>query len=130
MYEDYVAAMYGEYGYGHTAMGYPEHIRAMPSMYDAAVQFYDDFYRPNSVILIVGGDVHPQNVFGLAQQYYGNWEPKPRPAVPVPDPPAVRYIPGTSLTVHSGHMVYTIGVVVFPALQEVPHALEREQCHG
>ncbi len=41
--------------------------------------------------------------------------------------PPVRYIPGTSLTLYSGHMVYTLAYL---PQQGVPYAVEGDQCHG
>lgn len=46
----------------------------------------------------------------------------------IPSSPLIRYIPGTSFTLHSGHIDYTFGAYRFPL--EVVYALEGEQCHG
>ncbi len=47
--------------------------------------------------------------------------------VRIPPSPPVRYIPGTSLTLYSGHMVYTLAYL---PQQGVPYAVEGDQCHG
>lgn len=44
-----------------------------------ALEFYRQWYAPNNAILIVSGDVTPEEVKKLASQYYG---PIPRRAVP------------------------------------------------
>jgi len=35
------------------------------------MSFYDRFYAPNNTILVVAGDVEPDEVLALAEQYYG-----------------------------------------------------------
>ncbi len=45
-----------------------------------ALDWYETYYPPNNAILIVAGDVDPQNVIELANKYYG-----PLKARPVPD---------------------------------------------
>lgn len=58
----------------------------MPNEYQAAVDFYETYYRPNNAILVVAGDVEPQRVFDLAERYYGDWERHPVPEQPDPGP--------------------------------------------
>lgn len=69
-----LAAMYGDYGYGHTAMGYLEDVKDMPNEYEAAVKFYEDFYRPNNTLLVISGDVTREQVFTAAREGYSDWE--------------------------------------------------------
>jgi len=38
---------------------------------EAAIAFYDKWYAPNNAILIIAGDVDPQNVRAMAEKYYG-----------------------------------------------------------
>lgn len=38
---------------------------------ESAIAFYDKWYAPNNAILIVAGDVDPQEVRRLAEKYYG-----------------------------------------------------------
>ena len=79
--------MYGDYGYGHTTIGYLADVEDMPNEYQAALKFYTDWYRPNNAVLIVAGDVQPDSIFRLAENLYGSWEQKPTP--PLPDAPPV-----------------------------------------
>lgn len=81
-----LAAMYGDYGYGHTAMGYVEDVQDMPNEYEAAKKFYEDFYRPNNTLLVVSGDVAPDDVFDRARAGYGSWEPRDLPSPGEPGP--------------------------------------------
>lgn len=74
--------MYGDHGYGHTTIGFLEDVEDMPNEYEAAVEFHDNYYRPNSCVLLVSGDVEPAEIFSLAGELYSEWEPKDGPALP------------------------------------------------
>lgn len=84
--ETYLRLMYGDYGYGHTALGYLEDVQDMPNEYAAAVQFYEDYYRPNNCVLLVTGDVKPDEIFTLAAERYADWEPRDTPELEGPPP--------------------------------------------
>ena len=66
---------FSQHTYSHTTMGYLADIKAMPDYYDYSLGFFDRFYRPENSILLVVGDADPENVFALAEKYYGGWEP-------------------------------------------------------
>lgn len=74
--------MYGDHGYGHTTIGFLEDVEDMPNEYEAAVAFHDNYYRPNSCVLLVSGDVKPEEIFSLARRLYADWKPKAPPAMP------------------------------------------------
>ncbi len=63
-----------EHTYGHTTMGYLADIQAMPDKYEYSLRFFDRYYRPENVILLVVGDADPAQVNEMAGQYYGSWE--------------------------------------------------------
>ncbi len=79
MSEVRLKAMYGDYGYGHTTIGYLEDVEDMPNEYEAARKFYDDYYRPNNCVLLVAGDVEPEEIFALALDQYADWKPRDKP---------------------------------------------------
>jgi zinc protease len=64
-----------EHTYGHTTMGYLDDIKAMPDYYDYSLKFFDHFYRPENVFLLLVGDVDPAEANELAEKYWGGWEP-------------------------------------------------------
>lgn len=66
---------FDEHTYGHTTMGYEADIKGMPELYDYAQTFFDRFYRPDNVVLLIVGDVDPAQVVEQAKTYYGAWEP-------------------------------------------------------
>jgi zinc protease len=60
--------------YRHTTMGFLNDILDMPNQYDYSKTFYDRYYRPEYAIVLVVGDVKPDEVFALAERYYGGWK--------------------------------------------------------
>jgi zinc protease len=78
--------------YKHTTIGFLRDIQNMPNEFQYSRQFFDRYYRPDNVILLVVGDVVPAEVFALVQRHYGAWKTGPqRPAVPV-EPPQTREV--------------------------------------
>ena len=76
------AALYLNHRYGVPVIGWRHEMVALDQA--KARAFYDRYYAPNNAILIVVGDVRPQEVRELAQKYYG-----PLPANP-DLPPRIR----------------------------------------
>ena len=67
--EQFVAAQYQNHRYGVPIIGWKHEMEDL-SLQDA-LDFYDLYYSPNNAILIVAGDVQPDDVLALAEQYYG-----------------------------------------------------------
>ncbi|MFD0916136.1 M16 family metallopeptidase [Pseudahrensia aquimaris] len=63
------AAMYRNHRYGVPIIGWRHEIEKLDK--DAAIDFYDRFYTPNNAILVVAGDVDPEEVRKLALETYG-----------------------------------------------------------
>ncbi|WP_428267954.1 M16 family metallopeptidase [Haliangium sp.] len=74
IYEAIRKAAFTKHTYGHTAMGYEDDIKKMPQMFDYSRSFFDRYYRPDNAVLVLAGDVTPENGFALAQKYYGDWK--------------------------------------------------------
>jgi len=51
------------------------------------VSYYKKHYVPNNMMLVVTGDVSPENVIGRAQELFGEFERKALPPVKLPDEP-------------------------------------------
>lgn len=66
--EQYMAALYLNHAYGIPVIGWREEIMALDR--DDALEFYERFYAPNNAILIVAGDVTPDEVRALADEHY------------------------------------------------------------
>ena len=73
VYEALQKAAFKSHTYGHTAMGYVEDIKAMPTMYDYSKSFFSRYYRPENCVVIIAGDVDPAATSALVQQAYGGW---------------------------------------------------------
>ena len=67
--EQMSAAQYMNHPYGIPVIGWRHEIEGL-SRQDA-LDFYHANYAPNNAILIVAGDVSPQDVLALAQKHYG-----------------------------------------------------------
>ncbi|NCO86982.1 MAG: insulinase family protein [Rhodobacterales bacterium] len=63
------AAQYLNHRYGVPIIGWMHEMEELSR--EDAVGFYDLYYSPNNAILIVAGDVQPDDVLALAQTHYG-----------------------------------------------------------
>ncbi|MCF2871274.1 insulinase family protein [Octadecabacter sp. G9-8] len=69
------AAQFLNHRYGVPIIGWKHEMETLDM--EDALSFYDIYYSPNNAILVVAGDVEPEDVLALAEQYYG-----PLPAEP------------------------------------------------
>ncbi len=67
--EQFRAALYQNHRYGVPVIGWKHEMEQL-DLQDA-LGFYDLYYSPNNAILIVAGDVEPEEVKTLAETYYG-----------------------------------------------------------
>ncbi len=80
------AAQYLNSPYGIPVIGWRREVSNLTRA--DALSFYKTFYAPNNAVLVVAGDVDPQEVKRLAQKYYGvlpankNLPPRLRPQEP------------------------------------------------
>ncbi|MBY8975092.1 insulinase family protein [Rhodobacteraceae bacterium NNCM2] len=79
------AALFMNHPYGVPIIGWRHEIEAL-SVEDLT-NFYNAYYSPDNAILVVAGDVTPDQVRGLAEKYYGplpvsGQAPEPRPSEP------------------------------------------------
>ena len=75
--EERTAVQYRAHPYGIPIIGWQSEIEALTR--EDALAFYADHYAPNNAILIVAGDVTPDEVRALAEEHYG----------PIPANPAI-----------------------------------------
>ena len=71
--------VYRDAPYGHPLSGTPESLPRIKR--DDITKLHGMFYRPDNAILVMGGDITPENGFAIAQKYFGDWQ---RPATDLP----------------------------------------------
>ena len=126
VYERLMATAIAVHPYRNPTIGWMndlENIRV-----EDARAFYERWYAPNNAVVVVVGDVSPQEVFGLAQQYFGGIKPKVLPArKPQEEPPQLGL---KRLTVKAPAelpyvvMAYRVPVLRDPENDWEPYALE------
>lgn len=67
--EQRMAAQYLNHPYGTPIIGWRHEMVNLDL--DDALAYYRQFYSPNNAVLVVAGDVLPDNVLALAQEHYG-----------------------------------------------------------
>lgn len=86
VYEQLMATAFEAHPYRRPVIGWMNDLENM--RVEDARQFYKSWYTPNNAILVVVGDVEPQEVFDLAEQYFGRIKSRPLPARrPQDEPP-------------------------------------------
>ena len=120
------AALYMNHPYGIPIIGWRREMEQL-SLKDA-LDFYDRYYAPDNAILVVAGDVTPDQVRKLAEKYYGPLEPSGRPADPRPQEPpqlAPRRIEMTDPRVRQDYVMRTYLVPAYsPEAPDTAAALE------
>jgi len=86
MFENLYFTAFDKHTYKHTTIGFEADVKAMPTMYEYSKSFFNRYYRPENVVLLVVGDIDPQNVFTMAEKYYGKWQKGYVPPQITPEP--------------------------------------------
>lgn len=79
-------AAFDTHTYRHTTIGYEADVRAMPDGYEYSKTFYQRYYRPENVVIVVTGDFDFDTAERLIRQYYGGWERGYVPPQITPEP--------------------------------------------
>lgn len=81
------ARLFPNHPYGtQTTLGTVEHLKN-PSLVKIR-EFYQRYYVPNNMAVIISGDIDPERTLQLVQQHFGAMPSKPLPAVEYPPVPA------------------------------------------
>lgn len=78
---------FDKHTYKHTTIGFERDIKQMPEQYEYSLTFFDRYYRPDNVILLIVGDINPVATLDLVKKYYGNWKPGYVEPQITPEPP-------------------------------------------
>ena len=73
-YEQFMAAANIATNYQNPVIGWARDIRSIETQDLKA--WYDKWYMPNNAIIVVAGDVDPQNVLALTNKYFANIKPQ------------------------------------------------------
>lgn len=81
---------YDVHTYKHTTIGFEADIKAMPEAYDYSKTFFQRFYRPDNVVLIITGDIDAKKVMTMVTKYYGGWAKGYEAPKITPEPPQTK----------------------------------------
>jgi zinc protease len=85
LYEQLLAAVFAEHPYRTPIIGWMNDLERL-QLQDVQT-WYDAWYVPNNALIVVVGNVDPQEVFRLAEQFYGHIPSKPLRAREMRDEP-------------------------------------------
>lgn len=88
--------------YKHTTMGFIQDIESMPDQFDYSLAFFDRYYRPEKITIILAGDLQTDKTFQLVEKYWGDWQPgnyQPNiPSEPEPQGPIYEHVNWNTVT--------------------------------
>jgi zinc protease len=77
LYEKLTSALFTHHPYGSPVIGWQHEIEGLGR--EDALAYYRRFYTPENAVLVVAGDVTPEEVRGLAEASYGRIPPRNAP---------------------------------------------------
>ncbi|MFC5581385.1 M16 family metallopeptidase [Rhodanobacter terrae] len=100
--------VFGDGAYGHSRSGTPASIVRISR--EDVQHLHDKLYRPDNAILILAGDIAPEQAKQLAQSSFGDWRRPSTPLLPRPVGMAASHVPAILLI--DQHGAGQAGVVV------------------
>lgn len=95
-FEKLQALAFTTHTYGHTTMGYLEDIEDMPNQMEYSKTFFERWYRPEHVAVVVAGDVELEPTYELVKKHFGGWRrgdyTQDIPAEPAQDAPRYAHV--------------------------------------
>lgn len=73
LFEKLYDTAFDQHTYKHTTIGFKKDVEAMPTMFEYSKSFFNRYYRPENVALIIVGDINQTATFELVKKYYSNW---------------------------------------------------------
>ncbi len=90
LYEAIRREAFRRHTYGHTAMGFVEDIKAMPTLFDYSKSFFSRYYRPDNAVLLIVGAIEVAPTLEKVRRHYGAWQRGYVPPEVAPEPPQTR----------------------------------------
>ncbi len=96
-------AAFQAHTYKHTTMGFLKDIEDMPNQFEYSKAFFQRWYKPENVTVVVAGDVDPAGTFAMVEKHFGPWKrgtakPPVIPTEPEPKTPVTAHVPWDSQT--------------------------------
>jgi zinc protease len=80
-------AAFDKHTYKHTTIGFLADIERMPTQFEYSKTFFQRFYRPENVVIVVTGDFDPKTALDLIKKEYGGWKKGYTAPKITPEPP-------------------------------------------
>ena len=126
VYEQLMATALEAHPYRRPVIGWMNDLETM--RVEDAREFYERWYTPNNAILVVVGDVEPQEVFDMAEQYFGRIKSRALPERKPQDEPPQRGIKRLTVKAPAEQpyvlMAYRVPVLRDPDKDWEPYALD------
>ncbi|WNG45264.1 insulinase family protein [Archangium minus] len=74
--EELARTVFTKHTYGHTTLGYYDDIKAMPQAYQYSRTFFERWYTPDNVLLVIVGDFNDDTLMQAVRKHYGPWSSK------------------------------------------------------
>ncbi|TNF36783.1 MAG: insulinase family protein, partial [Deltaproteobacteria bacterium] len=74
LYEKLLETAFDAHTYKHTTIGFEADIAKMPERFDYSKSFYNRFYRPENVVVVIAGDIDPGEVVKQMHLRYADWK--------------------------------------------------------
>ncbi|HSR70279.1 MAG TPA: pitrilysin family protein [Acidobacteriota bacterium] len=103
LFEKLLDTAFDKHTYKHTTIGFEADVRSMPEGFDYSRSFFERYYRPENVVLVVAGDFDFDNAEQLIRSHYSGWQRGYRPPQITPEPEqtapreATVHFPGSAL---------------------------------
>ena len=88
--EEMARTVFSKHTYGHTTLGYYDDIKAMPQAYQYSRTFFERWYTPDNVLLIVVGDFNDDAFMQAVRTHYGPWDRKSASVTVPTEPPQTK----------------------------------------
>ncbi|HZH78459.1 MAG TPA: pitrilysin family protein [Archangium sp.] len=90
MEEELARTSFTKHTYGHTTLGYYDDIKAMPQAYQYSRTFFERWYTPDNVLLVIVGDFNDDTLMQAVRTHYGPWDRKSATVTVPTEPPQAK----------------------------------------
>jgi zinc protease len=88
--EELARTAFTQHTYGHTTLGYYADIQAMPKAYAYSRSFFERWYTPDNVVLVIVGDFDDDALMKAVREHYGPWQGKSASVTVPVEPPQTK----------------------------------------